>query len=67
MIQWDDGSTEGSSHRLMVQVYLDRLFTTYQNKHWTIRQRDDHSINPSSHHIILKIVGFYTPHIKLNL
>ena len=34
------------------------LFPIYQNKHWTIRWRDDRSINPSSHCIILKIVGF---------
>ena len=34
------------------------LFPIYQNEHWTIRWRDDHTVVPSSHHIILKIVGF---------
>ena len=34
------------------------LFTIYQNKHWTIRQWGDHSVDPSSHCIILKIVVF---------
>jgi hypothetical protein len=37
---------------------LTELFQIYQNKHWTIRRRDDHSVGPSSHRIILKIVGF---------
>ena len=32
--------------------------TIYQNKHWTIRRRDERSIDPLSHHIILKTVGF---------
>ena len=39
--------------------YLSELFQIYQNKHWTIRQRDDRSVGPSSHSIILKIVGFH--------
>ena len=30
----------------------------YQNKDWTIRRREARSVNPSSHRIILKIVGF---------
>ena len=35
---------------------LTELFTIYQ--HWTMRLRDNRSIDPSSHRIILKIVGF---------
>jgi hypothetical protein len=35
------------------------LLPIYQNKHWTIRQWDDRSVDPSSHHIILKIVEFH--------
>ena len=38
--------------------YLIEFFPIYQNKHWTIRRQDDCSIDPSSHHIILKIIGF---------
>jgi hypothetical protein len=38
---------------------LTELFPIYQNKYWTIRWQDDHTIVPSSHHIILKIVGFF--------
>ena len=38
---------------------LTALFPIYQNKHWTIRRRDNRSIDSSSHHIILMIVGFY--------
>ena len=30
----------------------------YRNKHRTIRRQDNFSIDPSSHRIILKIVGF---------
>ena len=37
---------------------LTELFSIYQNKHWTIRRRDDRSVDLSSHHIILKIVRF---------
>ena len=37
---------------------LTELFPIYQNKHWTIRWQKDHSVNPWSHRIILKIVGF---------
>ena len=37
---------------------LTEVFPIYQNKHWTIRQWDDRSIDPSSHGIILKIVIF---------
>ena len=37
---------------------LTELFPIYQNKHWTIRWQDDSSVNPSSHRIMLKIVGF---------
>ena len=35
------------------------LFPIYQNKHWTILQWDSRSLDPSSHYIILKIVGFF--------
>ena len=34
------------------------LFPIYQNKHWTIEWWDDRFVDPSSHRIILKIVGF---------
>ena len=37
---------------------LTELFPIYQNKHWTIRRQDDNSLDPSSHSIILTIVGF---------
>ena len=37
---------------------LTELFPFYQNKHWTIQRRDDRSVDPSFHRIILKIVGF---------
>ena len=37
---------------------LTELFPIYQNKHWTIRWWDDHTVVPFSHRIILKIVGF---------
>ena len=37
---------------------LTELFPIYQNKQWTIRRRDDRSVDPSYHLIILKIVGF---------
>ena len=37
---------------------LTELFPIHQNKHWIIRRRDDHTIVPLSHCIILKIVGF---------
>ena len=37
---------------------LTKLFSIYQNKHWTIKRREDRSIGPTSHHIILKILGF---------
>ena len=36
---------------------LTELFTICKNKHWTIRRRDDRSVDTSSHRIILKIVG----------
>ena len=32
--------------------------------HWTIRRWDDCSVDPSSHHIILKIVGFLTFNLR---
>ena len=44
---------------------LTELFPIYQNKHWTIGRWDDHSVNPSSHHIILKIVRFYAKGISV--
>ena len=37
---------------------LTELFPIYQNKQWTIRQQDNCSVDPSSHRIILKIVGY---------
>ena len=37
---------------------LTNLFPMYQNRHWTIKRQDDHSVDPSPHHIILRIVGF---------
>ena len=37
---------------------LTQLFPIYQNKPWTIRQQDYRFVDPSSHRIILKIVGF---------
>ena len=30
---------------------LTELFSIYQNKHWTIRWRDDHIVVPSFNHI----------------
>ena len=36
-----------------------KVFPVYQNKHWSIRWQDDHTVAPSSHHIVLKIVEFY--------
>jgi hypothetical protein len=40
------------------------LVQIYQNKHWTIRRWDDCSVGPSSHRIILKIVGFLIINLK---
>ena len=37
---------------------LTESFSIYENKHWTVRRRDDHSVNLLSYRIILKIVGF---------
>ena len=37
---------------------LTELFPIYHNRHWTIRQRDNSSVDPSSHRVILMIVGF---------
>ena len=37
---------------------LTELFPIYQNKHWTIRRRDDHIVVQSSHHNIFKIDWF---------
>ena len=37
---------------------LTELFPNYQNKHWTIRRRNDRFANPPFHRIILKIDGF---------
>ena len=34
---------------------LTELFSIYQNKHWTIRRRDDHIVVPSSNHNKWKI------------
>ena len=35
--------------------FLTELFPIYQNKHWTIRQRDDHIVVQSSQGNISKI------------
>ena len=40
------------------RLSLMEIFPIYQHKLWTIRRWDDRSIASSSHHIILKIVGF---------
>ena len=37
---------------------LTELFPVYQNKHWTIKQWDNHSVDPPSNRIKLKIVRF---------
>ena len=37
---------------------LTELFPIYQNKHWTIRRRDDHIVVQSSHLNIFKIDWF---------
>ena len=37
---------------------LTKLFPIYQNKPWTIRRRDDCSVDPSFHRTILNIAGF---------
>ena len=34
---------------------LTELFSIYQNKHWTIKRRDNHIVVSSSNHIKLKI------------
>ena len=42
------------------------LFPIYPINHWTIRRRDNHTVVPSSHRIILKIVRFlpsYAGHV----
>ena len=46
---------------------LAEFFPIYQNKHWTIRWQDDHTVVLSSHRIILKIVGFHISIIKQDL
>ena len=38
---------------------LTKLFPIYQNKHWTIRRRDNHIVVQSSHRNISKIDGFF--------
>ena len=43
---------------------LTELFSIYQNKHWTIRRRDDHIIVPSSNRIKLKIDWFNILHVQ---
>jgi hypothetical protein len=39
---------------------LTELFPIYQNKHWTIRRRNDCFVHLPFHRIILKIDGFHT-------
>ena len=43
---------------------LTELFPIYQNKHWTVRRQDNHSVNPSSHRITL--LKFDMPLAELN-
>ena len=48
---------------LMVYHFVNKdldfiLFPIYQNNIWTIRRWDNHTVIPSSHRMILKIVGF---------
>ena len=43
---------------------LTELLQIYQNKHWTIKRRDDCSVDPLSHRLILKIVGFWKDECK---
>ena len=38
---------------------LTELFQIYQNKHWTIRRRDDHIVVPSSNRIKSKVDWIY--------
>ena len=70
IIPWDDGSRGQSSCGLTAQCLKytkskslshcpTALFSIYQNKHWTIRQLDDRSVDPSSSPTILKIVWFH--------
>ena len=40
------------------------LFPIYPNNHWTIRQRDDHIVIPSSNRIKLKIDWFKNLHAQ---
>ena len=42
---------------------LTESFPIYQNKHWAIRWWDKGSVDPLSHRILLKIVGF---HVSVN-
>ena len=46
---------------------LTELFPIYQNKHWTIRRRDDHIVVQSSHRNISKIDGFLQLEEKFSL
>ena len=46
--------TKSATHCCLIE-----LFPIYQYKHWTIRRRDDCSVDSSSHRNILKIVGFF--------
>ena len=46
---------------------LTKLFSIYQNKHWTIRRPDNHTAVPLYHRIILKIVGCLSSQCKISL
>ena len=63
--------TKSANHR------LTELFSIYQNKHWTIRRRDDHIVVPSSNlikskidwivHSVAKVFNKSKDEIKLNI
>ena len=44
---------------------LTDLFSIRQNKHWTIRRRDNRFVDQSSHCILFKIVGFLNTSLLL--
>ena len=51
-----------------IKFYLSHCFTElfpiYQNKHWTIRRRNDRFVVPLFHPIISKIDGFQHTHLQ---
>ena len=50
-------------------IFAKNFARNYERKkileHQTLGQSDDHPINPATHHIILKIVGFLVQTTKL--